>query len=83
MDCEDPKSCSILLRGANKVHSAPTFRVSANASRPAFSAGRFERDRMLLRIDDVVIGCSPKGKQPQAAPVREDEDQPQVRRVAC
>jgi hypothetical protein len=38
---------------------------------------------MLLRIDDIVSGCSQKGKQQQAAPVREDEDQPQVRRVAC
>ncbi len=33
---------------------------------------------MLLRIDDIVSGCSQKGKQQQAAPVREDEDQPQV-----
>ncbi len=33
---------------------------------------------MLLRIDDIVSGCSQKGKQQQAAPVKEDEDQPQV-----
>ncbi len=37
---------------------------------------------MLLRIDDIVSGCSQKGKQQQAAPAREDEDQPQVWRVA-
>jgi hypothetical protein len=33
---------------------------------------------MLLRIDDIVSGCSQKGKQQQAAPVREDEGQAQV-----
>ncbi len=37
---------------------------------------------MLLRIDDIVSGCSQKGKQQQAAPMKEDEDQPQVCRVA-
>lgn len=38
---------------------------------------------MLLRIDDIVSGCSQKGKQQQAAPAKEDEDQPQVWRVTC
>ncbi len=33
---------------------------------------------MLLRIDDIVSGCSQKGKQQQSAPAKEDEDQPQV-----
>jgi len=32
---------------------------------------------MLLRIDDIVSGCSQKGKQQQQAPAKEDEDQPQ------